>query len=353
MRAALGLGLILVVTQSWSDPVRLESTWGENYTPPVSFPRYEVADPQEALSTSIPMWAICYYTWDDFVYEFVCPPELVTYSDGVARVRALVDEQAAKLRAVYEYYVFANEGYASLPVTFYPLKADRRVGDPTSRLYWEYSGPGYDYVWSSRTQDGVYSGPSIQGVVFTAFSVLGRCPPLLTPLDELNATLSGNDPDTIWQENNPNTPNTARLTPETAQAKLCIDDRIRVLGGTPVLTSAFRTEAYQRHLWEIYDRWIGDKKTRRPGLNENTQPECAELKAKVKAQWDHHGLGGLKTSPAFSAGRHPLGRALDYSRKSTINPLEGRGVNIANDVAAQCSGVTYPLPDVDKGHFER
>lgn len=164
----------------------------------------------------------------------------------------------------------------------------------------------------------------------------------LTELKDLNAQLSNNDPDTMTLENNPI--NTARLTTETQTALACLRREVESLWVPFNLTSVFRTEAYQRHLWEIYNRW----KTK--GLSTNTDPGCQARKAKVKAEWDHHGLEGLLTSPAEDAGKHPQGMALDVSRKTTMKQLINAGLNI-QELAKECN-LSYPLPILDKGHFE-
>lgn len=170
-----------------------------------------------------------------------------------------------------------------------------------------------------------------------------KCPVAeLTELKDLNDQLSNNDPDTMTLENNPI--NTARLTPETKNALTCLEDKVKTYKIPFNLTSAFRTEAYQSHLWEIWDRW----KTK--GLSTNADPGCQARKAKVKAEWDHHGLEGLLTSPADDAGKHPQGMALDISRKTTMKQLINAGVNI-QELAKECN-LSYPFPILDKGHFE-
>lgn len=169
------------------------------------------------------------------------------------------------------------------------------------------------------------------------------CPvPALSKLEDLNAQLSSNDPDTMPLESSPI--NTARLTTATREAYQCLKEEIDGFSIPTNLASAFRTEAYQRHLWEIYDRWITQ------GLNEDDSSTCAARKAEVFAKWRHHGLEGLKTSPAYSAGKHLRGPAFDISRKTTIRQLEAKGVDI-KAMVGKC-GLKYPLPVKDKGHFE-
>lgn len=304
-----------------------------------------------------------------FSFEIAQSNSLETLANLTEKNRAILfgTTDPGIIHCTEPWTVFPNVPLSSLPefpapICYgdYPFTA-QRIGETQTREYVaKYCEREIFTSCMSRYDPAldVYYGQQVGAdvTIITFYAISCPVPPL-TPLEELNATLSSDDPDTIWQENNPNTPNTARLTPETVQAKQCIDDRIGALGGTPVLSSAFRTEAYQRHLWQIYDRWKGDAKKSRPSskpsLENNMQPECAALKSAVKAEWDRHGLRGLNTPPAFSAGKHPQGRALDYSRTNTIGPLEARGINIADDVAALCSGVTYPLPVQDKGHFER
>jgi hypothetical protein len=164
----------------------------------------------------------------------------------------------------------------------------------------------------------------------------------LTELEKLNETLSNNDPDTMTLENNPI--NTSRWTDKTKLAYLCFVGKVNGAGVSVNLASAFRTDAYQRHLWEIYNRW------KTLGLSTNTDETCTVLKKKVHDEWSEHGLQGLRTSPAFKAGKHPKGTAFDISRKTTIRQLEAMRVDITKFV--EPCDLNYPLPVLDKGHFE-
>lgn len=82
--------------------------------------------------------------------------------------------------------------------------------------------------------------------------------------------------------------------------------------------SAYRPLAYQKHLWEIVDRWVTK------GLRENTEQACAQLKNTVREEYSRHGLGTVVASPS-SCAPHVRGVGIDISLPSnyyaSINSL--------------------------------
>lgn len=207
-----------------------------------------------------------------------------------------------------------------------PLMID---GVSVHYAYYSYSCPT-DYDWRLyRAECHIY----LTAVITQTVTATCPIPDLTEPTDAESQALEANPIDTD------------HLTEKTKEGLRClvgkIKDEYKVNAN---LTSAFRTEAYQRHLYEIYDRWI------ERGLIDDTSPECAELKQKVGDEWNRHGLEGLKTSPAQSAGKHPQGLAFDLSRRSTISQLEAKNVDIGR-MAGEC-GLSYPMPVRDRGHFE-
>lgn len=151
------------------------------------------------------------------------------------------------------------------------------------------------------------------------------------------APLAPIDPDdewAQWAEEHPTTPDESRLTTEMKAALTCLRAKVDSVGGTLTVTSAFRTQSYQAHLRETYDKFTQLDSTLTP-------PECEDLKAQL---WDHihyHQMDSLKTQPASDAGLHTQGLAID-----------ARWYSVPNIDALGCScGLYRPLKIADKRHF--
>lgn len=71
------------------------------------------------------------------------------------------------------------------------------------------------------------------------------------------------------------------------------------------VTSAYRPQAYQTHLWEIHDRWCTQ------GLKSNTNTECYQLKSDVLREVSTHGLSACGAVGATS--RHTAGTGVDIA----------------------------------------
>jgi hypothetical protein len=101
-----------------------------------------------------------------------------------------------------------------------------------------------------------------------------------------------------------------------------------------VITSAFRPQAYQNHLREIWDK--------RQLLLTITTPECREIRDEVTTEFALH---SLVARPA-NVSNHSNGNAFD----ARVRDLPA-GQNI-DTLAGQCN-LTRPEPDADPVHFER
>ena len=194
-------------------------------------------------------------------------------------------------------------------------------------------------------------GKSLVSLTETITVTRTSCPvDALTPLEKLNADLSNNDPDTLALEQNPI--NTERLDPRMKPADrlsgyLCLKEAIESAGVPFNLTSAFRTDAYQRHLHEIWNKW-----KEFDDLTPEEIQACQSRKKEIKDELDKHGLGGLHIPPAKKAGKHPQGLAIDVSRRTTMQQLEARfSAAVIKGMAGRCN-LTYPFPKLDRGHFE-
>lgn len=132
---------------------------------------------------------------------------------------------------------------------------------------------------------------------------------------------------TVWRE---------KLVPALQTAEQCLNGKVVVGGGVYRLTSAFRTEWYQQHLREVWDKF--------DALQNNQQPECAPIKASVVAEFQKH---ALRFKPAGVVPRHTTGEAIDIKWQPAFTGLTEA---ILLQFADEC-GLYRRVPK-DKPHFE-
>ncbi len=138
----------------------------------------------------------------------------------------------------------------------------------------------------------------------TATGGTGACPSPLSALSsdaapfESGATVSFSSNDSNVQQN------LSKLQSESNKLKNAI--AADYPGSSVVVNSAFRPVSYQKHLWEVWDKW------KNKGLETNTDPDCADLKNEVGAEYSKHGLGSIVASPSACAP-HVKGTAIDIS----------------------------------------
>src|SRR5687767_5868257 len=150
----------------------------------------------------------------------------------------------------------------------------------------------------------------------------------VTPLVALSAE------DQSIFEDNPNTPVESMLTTEMKTALSCLRSAVQGVNGSLLVKSAYRTQSYQAHLRELYDKW----KQLEP---DTTTFECQNLRTELKDHMHYHDLDSLKTQPASQAGLHTKGLAID-ARWSGVTDIDA--------LACQC-GLYRPLKIADKRHF--
>ncbi len=129
-----------------------------------------------------------------------------------------------------------------------------------------------------------------------------------------------------------NTVNTSGLNATMTAGLSCLQGAASAAGGSVTVNSAYRPPAYQAHLREVWDRW-NDLRNRR-------DPECANLRTEVQAEFQRHGL--LLTQRPAAASAHTRGEAFD------INWNLPAGVSI--DTLATNCGLQRPFA-TDPVHF--
>lgn len=85
----------------------------------------------------------------------------------------------------------------------------------------------------------------------------------------------------------------------------CAQKFVSQVGGGAKINSAYRPEAYQKHLWEIHDRWCTKK------LRFNTDASCSALKTAIGGEVAKHFGNSWMCGAVGATSRHTLNTAVD------------------------------------------
>ncbi len=113
----------------------------------------------------------------------------------------------------------------------------------------------------------------------------------------------------------------------------CLIDAAQQAGGSVRLISAFRTQEYQLHIREVWDKYYKLQEV-------EDNHACDAIRHVVNPEFAAH--GPWKHRPAGSAGYHTLGVAIEVSFSGPINSL----------ALAHGCGLCRPLPVDDTTHYE-
>ncbi|KKW43755.1 MAG: hypothetical protein UY97_C0008G0004 [Parcubacteria group bacterium GW2011_GWB1_57_6] len=102
----------------------------------------------------------------------------------------------------------------------------------------------------------------------------------------------------------------------------CANQFIGRVGGR--VTSAYRPQAYQTHLWEIRDRWCTQ------GLKTNANAVCQSLKNSVSTEVTKHFGSTWSCGAVGSTSRHTAGTGVD------IGGINHASVSVQEAAAASC-----------------
>lgn len=149
------------------------------------------------------------------------------------------------------------------------------------------------------------------------------------------------EPEALEYEQNGGSVRTSGLAPAASMALTQFESLVSRYGGTLTLTSAYRPQAYQDHLQDVWDKWMLE-------LRDNEEPGCEFLRSQVYREFAGHGL--LETQRPASISDHSRGTAFDAA---VILPDPGRKlrrrVNI--DALARRAGLYRPVRIQDPVHF--
>jgi len=132
------------------------------------------------------------------------------------------------------------------------------------------------------------------------------------------------------------------LTPRTSQALNRFEELVTKAGGGMYLTSAFRPEAYQQHLRDVWYKWMDE-------LRDNTDPACANLKAQVGDEFTRHQL--LPTQHPVPVSDHTLGIGFDAAVQLPFSATRAKRRRVSLDRLAHLAGMMRPDIRRDPVHF--
>ncbi len=196
--------------------------------------------------------------------------------------------------------VLALAGYMIVAALMAVLYDSREVGKTWTQLI---TSGGLDpcmEIAGSLNQAQQEAGAPTPGVAVAP----GACPAPLSSLTDPSATQMEGGQTVIWTNTDP-------------RLQACANKFIRDAGGGSV-TSAYRPQSYQTHLWEIHDRWCTQ------GLKSNSDPVCSSLRDTVSQEVAKHGLSSCG-SVAQNASNHgnPQGASIGVDISLTSGDYSG------------------------------
>jgi hypothetical protein len=134
---------------------------------------------------------------------------------------------------------------------------------------------------------------------------------------------------------------TRNLKPATAKALLKLEGLVGKVGGSVEVKSAYRPATYQAHLQDVWDKW--------KELRDNDQPQCQDLKAGVRQEFERHHL--IETQRPVNSSDHTRGLAFDALVSLPQAPRLARR-RVTLDLLARMSGVRRVDIVHDPVHFK-
>ena len=130
------------------------------------------------------------------------------------------------------------------------------------------------------------------------------------------------------------------MVPAAAHALNLFEAKVASVGGTMVLKSAYRPEAYQQHLQNVWYKWMD--------LKNNQDPGCQDLRAEVQQEFLRHRL--IETQHPVTVSDHTRGLAFDATVNLPTNAKIGRRLTL--DGLARLAGFLRPAIASDPVHFK-
>jgi hypothetical protein len=132
------------------------------------------------------------------------------------------------------------------------------------------------------------------------------------------------------------------MLPAAARAVDRFQSKVVAAGGTIVLRSAYRPAAYQRHLQNVWYKWMRE-------LRDNHDPACQDLRAEVQEEFARHRL--IDTQHPVAVSDHTRGIAFDAI--VDLPPHAKIGTRrFTLDSLARLAGLLRPAIATDPVHFK-
>lgn len=171
------------------------------------------------------------------------------------------------------------------------------------------------------------AAPAVGQADTTATPAAAQCPvAAIAPITDADALQMENGTRVIWNNT------AAGLQP----AATSLQAAVVAEGGTAVFQSAYRPQAYQTHLREVWDK--------ARALRNNNSAACAAVKAAVTAEMDNHALAVDR--PVGRVSNHSDGSAFDMSWNLPNAANPGQRI----DALARAAGLHRPVAN-DPIHF--
>jgi D-alanyl-D-alanine dipeptidase len=134
----------------------------------------------------------------------------------------------------------------------------------------------------------------------------------------------------------------ADMVPAAALALNRFQSKVESVGGTIVLKSAYRPAAYQKHLQNVWYKWMDE-------LRDNREPGCQALRTQVRDEFTRHRL--IETQHPVAVSDHTRGLAFDATVNLPAKATAGRR-RITLDGLARVAGLLRPAIAADPVHFK-
>jgi hypothetical protein len=132
------------------------------------------------------------------------------------------------------------------------------------------------------------------------------------------------------------------MVPAAAVALGKFQDKVARVGGKMVLKSAYRPAAYQKHLQNVWYKWMSE-------LKNNHDPACQILRSQVEEEFTRHRL--IETQHPVAVSDHTRGLAFDATVDLPPKVKMGRR-KVTLDGLARLAGLLRPAILADPVHFK-
>jgi hypothetical protein len=133
----------------------------------------------------------------------------------------------------------------------------------------------------------------------------------------------------------------ADMIPAAARALNRFESKVASVGGTMTLKSAYRPAAYQKHLQDVWYKWMDE-------LKHNQSPACQVLRTQVEEEFVRHRL--IETQHPVAVSDHTRGLAFDATVDLPAAAKVGRRLTL--DRLARLAGLLRPAIAADPVHFK-